>query len=294
VRVVLLLVTLALLGCDDDEYAPPTRAELHVRAELLCPMVTPYFYAITRDGKTSYILGSRHNSVAFDRFPRVVHDKLRAATSVVFELAPTDTTRAEMPVEPLRDELGWLDWRRFERLVGVARASRLEVASPASANILLMTLYDDHSVRLEHDIELDARAAGIPMGGLETRAFQDDMIRRTEDLRLLIADIETESRARLAHQSAHSLHDYCTATEPEDIALSPRLLRAGYSASELDATDDIRIYSRNLAWIPQLETLFAQSGVFVVVGNAHLRGPQGVIELLRQRGFTAERIARSL
>jgi len=49
------------------------------------------------------------------------------------------------------------------------------------------------------------------------------------------------------------------------------------------------VYSRNASWIPQLDDLFTTGGAFVAVGAAHLRGPRGVVELLRAKGYTITR-----
>jgi uncharacterized protein len=49
------------------------------------------------------------------------------------------------------------------------------------------------------------------------------------------------------------------------------------------------IDDRNRRWLPQIEKLLAQGdNALVVVGAAHLVGKDGVIELLRDRGYTVE------
>lgn len=48
---------------------------------------------------------------------------------------------------------------------------------------------------------------------------------------------------------------------------------------------------RNLAWIPQLETLFKSGSTFVAVGAGHLAGEKGVLSLLKEKGFKVEVIA---
>ncbi len=50
---------------------------------------------------------------------------------------------------------------------------------------------------------------------------------------------------------------------------------------------------RNDAWLPQLEKMLAQgkdNDALVVVGALHLLGSEGVVEKLRKKGFTVERI----
>ena len=51
------------------------------------------------------------------------------------------------------------------------------------------------------------------------------------------------------------------------------------------------LVARNRNWLPQLEALFNRSGrAFVVVGAAHLIGPDGLIAMLRTRGYQLEQM----
>lgn len=59
-----------------------------------------------------------------------------------------------------------------------------------------------------------------------------------------------------------------------------------------DLKSDSAVYqrllvNRNRSWLPQLEALFARPGrAFVVVGAAHLVGPDGLLQMLRAKGYT--------
>ena len=59
---------------------------------------------------------------------------------------------------------------------------------------------------------------------------------------------------------------------------------------ELARSDDLRgpvFTARNAAWIPRLEAAFAQPGFHAAVfGAGHLLGEDGVVALLRARGWT--------
>ena len=51
------------------------------------------------------------------------------------------------------------------------------------------------------------------------------------------------------------------------------------------------LVDRNRAWAPQLEALFARRGrAFVVVGAAHLVGPDGLLQMLKARGYAVEQM----
>jgi uncharacterized protein YbaP (TraB family) len=49
------------------------------------------------------------------------------------------------------------------------------------------------------------------------------------------------------------------------------------------------ITERNRNWMPQLDACLKRSTpCFVIVGAAHIVGPQGLLALLRQRGYQIE------
>ena len=51
------------------------------------------------------------------------------------------------------------------------------------------------------------------------------------------------------------------------------------------------LVDRNKAWLPKIEALFSRSGhAIVVVGAAHLVGPDGVVAMLKAKGYTVEQL----
>lgn len=269
----------------------PSLNERHERADKYCPSVTgPYFYALEKKGKTSYILGTRHIGVALAKFPQVVRDKIDAAKLVVFEVAPDDEHPTTSKQISLPAVLGDRDWAHYQELVGPAE----EESSAAAALLMMTALYEDFTVQLEKDIEQEAGSAHIKMRGLETAKFQDELIDKLLDLRMLRAAVEqTKNRAELAKDSADDLAEYCAGTDDSpgiDGHQRDEMLAAGYTQKEIDAIDEQIVYARNASWIPKLDKLFATSGVFVAVGADHLIGPRGVISLMTARGYKATRI----
>jgi hypothetical protein len=63
-----------------------------------------------------------------------------------------------------------------------------------------------------------------------------------------------------------------------------------------DLRDEPRMYQRllvdrNRTWIPKIDALFTRRGrAFVVVGAAHLVGPDGLLAMLRSKGYTIEQL----
>jgi len=51
------------------------------------------------------------------------------------------------------------------------------------------------------------------------------------------------------------------------------------------------LVDRNRNWLPKLEALFIRRGhAFVVVGAAHLVGPDGLLTMLRAKGYQVEQL----
>jgi uncharacterized protein YbaP (TraB family) len=273
----------------------PTFGERHKLAELACPKVTgPYFFEIEKDGKTSYILGTRHISVPLSKFPPVVTDKLHHAKLAVFEVAPDDDSHEKSKDLDLPAAIGPELWGHYRALIGAAEADTLEHASPGTAVISMMVLYEDVSAFLDKQIQDEVAQMHIPARGLETAAFQDGVLEDLLDVRMLKATIKsTKDRAELQEHSQKDLHDYCAGTDDSpgmDADDRKDMIDAGYTADELDAMDEKLVFQRNARWIPQLEKLFATGDVFVAVGADHLTGKRGVISLLEARGFHTRRI----
>ena len=54
---------------------------------------------------------------------------------------------------------------------------------------------------------------------------------------------------------------------------------------------DSLLRQRNLRWIPQIEAMFDDPEIeFVLVGAAHLVGADGIVELLRARGYAVSKL----
>jgi uncharacterized protein YbaP (TraB family) len=280
---------------DPDD--PPNLFERHRLANQACPTVTaPYFYRIEKAGKVSHILGTRHIGVSLAKFPPVVHDALKTAKLVVFEVAPGDDSELPQEMISLPDALGPKLWAHYRTLVGAAVADADQRTTPATAAIMMIAMYEDISAMLDEEIERQVVAAGIPTAGLEPSALQDKVINEVLDLRALRASIQTtETRQELADESQKDLAKYCAGVdEPPGIDAEGRaeLLSVGYTKAEVDHIDDVMLYKRNASWIPELEKILAQGDAFIAVGAGHFPGPRGVIALLAARGFTLTRVAK--
>lgn len=129
-----------------------------------------------------------------------------------------------------------------------------------------------------------ARAANKPVQGLETVEFQisrfDEMSMPDQDrlLQQSIREIDHETTAVTALANAWKVGDTATIERIvlEDVKNDPVMYRR-------------LIVEPNQNWLPVIEGLSARPRpAFVVVGAAHLIGPDGVLAGLRAKGFTLE------
>jgi len=57
---------------------------------------------------------------------------------------------------------------------------------------------------------------------------------------------------------------------------------------DMQDAEKVLLTDRNQKWIPKMEEILNQQPTFFAVGAAHLGGPQGVIALLKEQGYTVE------
>lgn len=276
---------------------PPDLGERHRIANEVCPAVTgAYFFRIEKAGKVSHILGTRHVGVSLAKFPKPVHDAIASAKLAVFEVAPGDDSDLPQPKVFLPDELGPDLWKHYQTLVGERTAQALQSTSPSVAVLAMMVLYEDIGATLDIEIERQVTAANIPTQGLESSEFQDRLLNKVLDLRMLRAAVaQTKNRDEIATESRDDLAQYCAGSDDKpgmDDDMRAELLASGYTEAELTRIDEEMVFARNADWIPKLEKLLRQDKVFIAVGADHLTGPRGVVALLAKRGYKLTRITK--
>jgi uncharacterized protein YbaP (TraB family) len=131
-----------------------------------------------------------------------------------------------------------------------------------------------------------ARTGGKSVQGLETVDFQisrfDDMTAEQQDrmLATTLKELATETAA------VNKLGD---AWKAGDVVAIERIALADLKSEPL--MYQRLLVERNKNWMPKIEALFARRGrALVVVGAAHLVGPDGLIAMLKAKGYTVEQL----
>jgi uncharacterized protein len=130
----------------------------------------------------------------------------------------------------------------------------------------------------------EAKRQGKPTSGLETLEFQigllDQLSKQNQEAMLRETVTELDLLDRNIDEIVRSWLD-------GDEAVLTKLLLAGMV--QFPEIHQKVIVERNRRWVPEIEKLLEQgSGALIVVGAAHLVGRDGVVEMLKAKGYSVE------
>lgn len=156
--------------------------------------------------------------------------------------------------------------------------------------MLMLTALEAQKAGLDASLGLDkyfydkATAAKKPVIGLETAEFQIDRFDKMPD-----ALQEQLLRSTLTELDAQGdeLKGMIGAWKRGDTAALEKTVTSSFAA--YPAAYNSLIADRNRNWIPQLQMCLSRpTPCFVVVGAAHMVGPDGLLALLRAKGYKIE------
>ncbi len=150
----------------------------------------------------------------------------------------------------------------------------------------LMKAGFDPELGLDKHFYDQAKAGGKAVQGLETTEFQisrfDTMTMEQQDRML------AETLKELATEAA-AVNKLGDAWKSGDLAAVETIALADLKSDPL--MYQRLLVERNNNWMPKIEALFARRGhALVVVGAAHLVGPDGLLAKLRAKGYTIEQL----
>jgi len=142
----------------------------------------------------------------------------------------------------------------------------------------------DPNLGLDKHFFDEATSSGKMVIGLETAEYQIDrfdtmtMPMQEQLLRSTIADIDSEHK---------DLTTIVSAWRRGDAAALEKTLLGSFKDSPAAYTS--LVVERNHNWLPQLDRCLARAKpCFVIVGAAHLVGPDGLLALLQRKGYRIE------
>lgn len=261
------------------------------------------FYEARKGDLTIYVMGTLHVGKPDDYpFRTVVVDALRVSKVVAFELSPDDLTMSQDDVQRYgmcaraclpRLIPGHLWQQLRQRLKGnPAMLAEIRHMRPWLASLLVETI-DSMGADLQTEYGTENQLENIyrgPIVGLESLAEQMDAfvgLTGPQQNELLAQELAlTPAKATAQVEELHRLWRAGDAELVFDWSQG-KAQRVRQNAALADAIDERILFSRNRRFVARM--LFqADPGkpVFVAIGTLHLGGPRGVLQLLREHGFS--------
>jgi hypothetical protein len=122
--------------------------------------------------------------------------------------------------------------------------------------------------------------------GLETMDFQTgilDSIPYAEQAKELAKTIDSIDTYKAALDELVKVYKEQDIQKLHDLSTKEEAGTAGYL--------DLLLYDRNARWVQQFEKISKEKSILYAVGAGHLGGEKGVINLLKQKGYTIRPIA---
>jgi uncharacterized protein YbaP (TraB family) len=155
---------------------------------------------------------------------------------------------------------------------------------------MILTALDVQNAGLDINLGLDkyffdrAAAAGKETIPLETAESQVD---RMDRMPIAVQEQMLRGTLRGLDSSGAALSSVVATWKRGDAASMEKLLLSEFDG--LPAAYQSLVVERNRNWMPQLDACLARrSPCFVVVGAAHLVGPDGLLALLQRKGYRVE------
>jgi uncharacterized protein YbaP (TraB family) len=125
---------------------------------------------------------------------------------------------------------------------------------------------------------------GKKVQGLETLAFQ---LSRFDEMSMEMQDHLLSETLKELETTKSSFTRMADAWKTGDVSAIERLVLKDLK-SEPQMYDRLLI-ERNRTWLPKIEALFSRpKATFLVVGAAHLVGPDGLLQMLKTKGYLVE------
>jgi len=144
----------------------------------------------------------------------------------------------------------------------------------------------DASLGLDKHFFDRAQTEGKAIQGLETTDFQIslfDGMTRDQQERFLAETLKSVATEKAA------VGKLTSAWKVGDVATIEKLVMADVKSDPV--VYDRLLVARNRTWMPKIEALFSRPRhAFVVVGAAHLVGPDGLVAMLKAKGYTVEQL----
>lgn len=158
----------------------------------------------------------------------------------------------------------------------------VEYFKPVMLNALIsVSLFKCRTTEsVERLLTVEARNAGVKIGGLETVLEQMAVIDSIPDSTQIPVFLETIRNLDQVRLEGEKLIDLYKSEDIDEIYRFTQDSKLG----SVD-TQQMMLKNRNIRWIPRIEEKIRQGSTFIAVGAGHLGGEFGLLTLLKARGY---------
>ncbi|MFH4354801.1 MAG: TraB/GumN family protein [Neisseriaceae bacterium] len=276
---------------------------------------------ISKEGEpTSYLLGSLHFGKANDQLPLNIQQIIQQVDYVYTEVKiPVDLVHPKDPdfksfiakvydknTSPLSSKIGLERFNKIRAMLQtLAQKKRLryDTRSLEHMQLWFLPLYlpqiiVENSFNPEKGLDqlvlAEARKLKKTLGALEEHMFRYHIL-KDKPIYLIMNDIDqilnNPTLAEWSMRSIYELYHSNTGFEIIGMSLNPERSILGFlqGKKNLQSANWLRkelLEKRNLHWVPKILALLPHQKTLFVVGLLHLYGPTGLVQQLKNKGYT--------
>ncbi len=260
-------------------------------------------------GRPSYIFGTHHMAPAsmIDQIP-AIDAAIAGCDIVVGEVEKDSLTSPEVqtrmaqamiaPMDSTLDQLltpeeyGIVEkvFNKYFGTMGVT-LSQMKNLKPSAISTQMQAMQAikyfpnfDASNLIDVAVQSRANEAGRPSAGLESIQEQIDLLFNGSLKEQAQGLLETCKQDEFFQQQSVALADAYMSQSLDKVYQVMTDATMGGSEEAMD----ILIYNRNRNWVEKLVTIMPERACLVCVGAGHLPGDKGLLQLLRNAGYTVE------
>ena len=264
----------------------PSQAQTVANSSLL--------WKIEKNGNphVSYLFGTIHMIPANQYFvPTGLKDALKVSEALVLEMDIDIPLREQMELmatmvyptgKSLQDFVEPADFELFKTYclqnlqISESKFQRYIRLKPTALSAVLLKEALGKTKAFEKELSKMAKKHKQPIIGLETLKEQASFL----------DSIEVDAEKEFVKDTTMLTSYYAMVELYKQQDLNGLYKMMINSEAENESFERILLISRNLNWIEKLDDMLLQQNLFVAVGAGHLPSENGLIELLRQKGFT--------
>lgn len=248
--------------------------------------------------KSSYLYGTFHLLCPDDlQIKDKVKDAMGVSEQLVLELDFDDpsvmqTIQQNMAYSDGTTAKDYLNKSEYELVAGFFRDSlqlpfeRLHAIKPFFlSSMTLIQFAGCQPVSFEQKLTSMAKQEGIDITGLETvqeqMGFIEDIPMKMQK-KMLLENLQHYDSSRVM------FHKMMDCYLREDLPGLNAISQESFADEEYVEFRENLLINRNKDWVPKIEQEVKEKACFIAVGAAHLPGKEGVIDLLRKKGYRVE------